>query len=89
MTKIMFTCILITVTEKWFCNNTRVQAKFRINQTFILQVTENWFCNKIAAQAKSPFLMNFYTKISSIIKQRFKLKISFQKNKHCNCYIYN
>ena len=48
---------------------------------------KNWFCNEIRVQAKIPFQMD--TKIISTVKQHFKLKIPFQKNKHYNRYIYN
>ena len=34
-TKIIFTCILITITETSFCNNNMLQTRFRITRTFI------------------------------------------------------
>ena len=42
---------------------------------------KNWFCNEIRVQMD--------TKIIITVKQHFKLKIPFQKNKHYNRYIYN
>ena len=77
----------IIILKKSRKNGSVIRSRFRrkvhFNWTFLL-TSQIIILEKVAK--KMVLHLGFYTKI---IKQHFKFKTPFQKNKHYNCYIYN